>query len=130
MKRSGLKIDKDLEIAVNEILRSKARSRIYIFLLMKKGAKTEEIIKGTKLHPSTVRETLSQMYEQRLIHREKIKNDNIGKNPYIYYPKPPIVLLKQYANEVEERLNKLANFASYKKRKYKAIEINILEGAK
>jgi hypothetical protein len=57
---TGSNRDKSIEKAVNDILRSRARSRIYIFLLRKNGAKSEEIIKGTKLHPSTVRETLSK----------------------------------------------------------------------
>ena len=57
--------DKNIEKTVNEILKSRSRSRIYVYLLRQNGAKTEEIIKGTKLHPSTVRETLSKMYSQQ-----------------------------------------------------------------
>ena len=86
--------DKNIEKTVNEILKSRSRSRIYVYLLRKNGAKTDQIIKGTQLHPSTVRETLSKMYEQKLIIRKKLKNDNIGKNPFIYYPISPIKLLK------------------------------------
>ena len=82
--------DKSIERAVNDILKSRARSRIYIFLLRKNGARTEEIIKGTRLHPSTVRETLSKMHENSQIYRKKIKNDSIGKNPYVFYPISPI----------------------------------------
>ena len=59
--------DKSIEKAVREILKSKAKSCIYIYLLRKNGAKTGQIIKGTKLHPSTVRETLSNMYDLRII---------------------------------------------------------------
>ena len=107
--------NKNIEKTVHEILKSRARSRIYVYLLRKNGAKTEEIIKGTKLHPSTVRETLSKMYLQELIFRRKMKNDTIGKNPYVYYPIPPIELLKRYANEIEDRLNKLASLTSREK---------------
>jgi predicted transcriptional regulator len=113
---------------VRDILKSKAKSCIYIYLLRKNGAKTEQIIKGTKLHPSTVRETLSNMYNQNLIFRKKINNDNIGKNPYSYYPIPPIELLKRYATEIEDRLNKLAKLASRKNTKnYKPVKIRIYE---
>ena len=120
--------DKNIEKTVHEILKSRARSRIYVYLLRKNGARTEEIIKGTKLHPSTVRETLSKMYEQELIFRRKIKNDNIGKNPYIFYPIPPIELLKRYANEIEDRLNKLATLTSREKdRNFKPVKIKIHE---
>ena len=122
--------DKNIEKAVRDILKSRARSRIYVYLLRKNGAKTEQIINGTKLHPSTVRETLSKMYDQQLIFRRKMKNDSIGKNPYIYYPIPPIELLKRYASEIEDRLNKLASLASRKKVKnYKPVKIKIHEKA-
>ena len=122
--------DKNIEKAVHEILKSRARTRIYVYLLKKNGAKTEQIIKGTKLHPSTVRETLSKMYDQELIFRRKIQNDSIGKNPYVYYPIPPIELLKRYANEMEDRLNNLARLTSKDKaRSFKPVRIKIHERA-
>lgn len=127
MQESTIKVDKNIEKAVREILKSRARSRIYIFLLRKNGAKTEQIIKGTKLHPSTVRETLSKMYDQKLIYRKKIKNDSIGKNPYIYYSIPPLKLLQRYANEIEEKLNKIANLTYSKKTSYRPFRIKIKE---
>jgi predicted DNA-binding transcriptional regulator len=120
--------DKNIEKTVREILKSRARSRIYTFLLKKNGSRTDEIIKGTKLHPSTVRETLSKMYIQDIIFRRKMKNDAIGKNPYLYYPIPPIELLKRYANDIEERLNKLANLTiKNKAENFKPVKIKIVE---
>ena len=129
MKKTGNNGNKSIEKAVNNILKSKARSSIYIYLLKKNGARAEQIIKGTKLHPSTVRETLSQMYDQKLIYRKKIKNDSIGKNPYMYYPLSPIEFLKRYANEIEDGLNKIASlaFINEKTRDYKPVKINIYE---
>lgn len=129
MSRSKSNGNKKIEKTVNEILKSRARSRIYIYLLKKNGAKTNQIIKGTKLHPSTVRETLSQMYNQKLIFRKKIKNDSIGKNPYMYYPISPIELLKRYTNEIEDRLNQLANLAFDNKstKNHKTVKIKIYE---
>jgi len=129
MHNSGICKDKNIEKTVHDILKTKAKSLVYIYLLRKNGSKTEQIIKGTKLHPSTVRETLSAMYNQKIIFREKIKNDNIGKNPYIYYPISPIELLKKHANEIEEGLNKLANlaFSKDKKNNYRPVKINIKE---
>jgi predicted transcriptional regulator len=112
MIRSRSIRDKNIETIVNDLLKSRARSKIYIFLLKKNGAKTEDIIKGTKLHPSTIRETLLKMYEQKQIFRKKEKNDSIGKNPYIYYPIPPIQLLKIHAKDIEEKLNRIANLGS------------------
>jgi len=87
-------------------------------------------IKGTHLHPSTVRETLSKMHEQKLIYRKKIKNDNIGKNPYIYYAISPVILLKRYSSEMEDRLNKLANltFSKEEMKDYRPVRIKIVDG--
>ena len=129
MQRVGISKDKNIEKTVYDILKTTAKSRIYVYLIRKNGAKTEQIIKGTKLHPSTVRETLSSMYYQKLIFRKKIKNDSIGKNPYVYYPISPIKLLKKHANEIEERLNKLANFALSidKTKNYRPVKIKIRE---
>jgi len=120
--------DKNIEKAVRDLLKSRAKSRIYVYLLSKNGARTEQIIKGTRLHPSTVRETLSKMYDQKLILRKKIKNDSIGKNPFIYNPIPPIELLKRYASEIEDRLNKLATLTSRDRiRNYRPFRIRIHE---
>lgn len=129
MQKTGVKKDRSIEKAVREILKSRARSRIYIYLLRKNGAKSERIIKGTRLHPSTVRETLSKMYEQRLIYRKKIKNDSIGKNPFIYYAISPVKLLKRYASEIEDRLNKIASLAvsTDKSMDTRRVKIKIIE---
>ena len=131
MRRTGKLRDKNLEQIVHDILKSRARSRIYVYLLRKNGAKTEQIIKGTKLHPSTVRETLSKMYEQKLIIRKKLKNDSIGKNPFIYYPISPIKLLKSHTNEMEDKLNRLAKLTLTKEeaKNYRPIRIKFYEGA-
>jgi predicted transcriptional regulator len=102
-------------------------SRIYIFLLRKKGAVSEEIIQGTKLHPSTVRELLSKMHDQKIISRQKLKNESIGKNPYVYKAASPLKLLQKYAKDMEDRLNKLANLADKKEGISKYVRIKIYE---
>ena len=129
MKKSGKKISKNIERSVRDILKSRARSRIYIFLLRKNGAKTDDIIKGTKLHPSTVRETLSKMFEQNQIYRRKKVNEKIGKNPYVYYPVPPIELLKRYTKEIEDKLTKIANLGFSENDNKKSVKIKIVEKA-
>ena len=131
MRRTGKLRDKNLEQTINDILKSKSSSRIYLYLLKKNGAKTDQIIKGTQLHPSTVRETLSKMYEQKLIIRKKLKNDSIGKNPFIYYPISPIKLLKRHTNEMEDKLNRLAKLTLTKEeaKNYRPIRIKFYEGA-
>jgi predicted transcriptional regulator len=127
MSKPMIRVDKNSERAVHELLRSRAESKIYIYLLRKNGARTEEIIKGTKLHPSTVRELLSKMHSQRLIYREKQKNDSIGKNPYLYRAVPPVQLLQKKAKEIEDRLNRIANLSNKKDRKTEYVKIKILK---
>jgi predicted transcriptional regulator len=125
MTRPMRRIDKNSETAVHELLKSRAESRIYIYLLRKNGARSEEIIKGTKLHPSTVRELLSKMHGQHLIYREKLKNDSIGKNPYFYRAVSPVKLIQKKTKELEDRLNKIANLTVKKDGDTKYVRIKI-----
>lgn len=129
MGKDGVLKNKRLESAIQDVLKSHAQSRIYLYLLRKKGAKTEDVIKGTRLHPSTVRETLSKMYSQHLIFRKKLKNYAIGKNPYIYYALPPLELIKRYAIDLESKLNRIASITNDKdstNSSYKPVKINIV----
>jgi len=109
MRRTRSPINKHIETAVNELLDSRAESRIYVYLLRKNGARSDDIIRGTKLHPSTVRELLSKMYANKIIYREKIKTDTIGKNPYLYSAISPGILLQRRVKIIETRLNTIAN---------------------
>ena len=131
MTSTGVLGNKSLEQAVQEILKSRATSRIYLYLLRKNGAKADQIIKGAHLHPSTVRELLAKMYDQKLIYRKKIKTDNIGKNPYIYYSISPLLLIKRYSKEIEDRLNKIARLANSteKDENFNPVKIKISEEA-
>ena len=108
MNRTRSPIDKNIETAVHELLDSRAESRIYVYLLRKNGARSDDVINGTKLHPSTVRELLSKMYTQKVIYRQKIKTETIGKNPYLYGAVSPIILLQRRVKIIESRLNKIA----------------------
>ena len=129
MGKDRMHSTKSLESLIQDILKSRAQSRIYLFLLRKNGAKAQDIIKGTHLHPSTVRETLVKMYDKKLIFRKKQKNDNIGKNPYTYFPLPPVKLLKRYTAELELRLNYLATLSMTKNEKESTsvVQINIID---
>lgn len=129
MRKSANISTRGVEKTVTDILKSRVNSRIYIYLLKKGGAKADQVVKGTKLYPSTVREALADMYRKRLIYRKKLKSNSIGKNPYVYYPIPPIELLKRYSNEIEEKLNKLASLAVKKGciKDYKPFRIGIYE---
>lgn len=129
MGKDRMHSTKTLETIVQDFLKSQAQSRIYLFLLRKNSAKTQDIINGTKLHPSTVRETLAKMYVKKLIFRKKQENDNIGKNPYIYIPLPPVKLVKRYASDLEKKLNDLASLPmnTTNKKSVKIVKINIVD---
>jgi predicted DNA-binding transcriptional regulator len=125
MPRLRSPIDRNIETAVHELLDSRAESRIYIYLLRKNGARSEDIIRGTQLHPSTVRELLSKMYAQKIIYRQKIKTDTIGKNPFLYYAVSPIVLLQRRVRIIETRLNKIARLTGDTNSTTKYVQITI-----
>ena len=118
-------IDKNIETAVHELLDSRAEARIYVYILRKNGARSDEIIRGTKLHPSTVRELLSKMYTQKIICRQKIKTDTIGKNPYLYCAVSPFTLLQRRVRIIETRLNKIASLTGNTDRTTKYVQITI-----
>ncbi|HEC81867.1 MAG TPA: TrmB family transcriptional regulator [Thermoplasmatales archaeon] len=100
---------KAVENALKYMLNSDAESKIYLFLSNTNGARSDEIAKGTKLHPSTVRETLAKMHKKRLVYRKKIKNSLCGKKPYIYYAASPLKILQNYAKKMEKRFNRIAS---------------------
>ncbi len=125
MKRRWGREDQKIELILEDILRSRAKSRMYLYLLKNKGAETSDIINETKLHPSTVREILPQMYNEGIITREKTSRGGVGKNPYRYYPLNPIQLFKKYILEIEERLNNVIQFSSEDKTEA-GIEIKIV----
>lgn len=126
MNKPRSPIDKNIETAVHEILDSRAEARIYVYLLRKDRARSEEIIRGTRLHPSTVRELLSKMYDNKIIFREKIKTEGIGKNPYSYGAISPMVLLQRRVKIIESRLNRIASLSG-KTRSSKYVHI-MLDG--
>jgi predicted DNA-binding transcriptional regulator len=124
MKKTRSPIDKNIETAVHELLDSRAESRIYVYLLRKNWARSEDIIRGTKLHPSTVRELLSKMYGNKIIVREKLKTEGIGKNPYLYGAVSPLLLLQRRVKVIESRLNTIAKLSG-SSNGYKYVQITL-----
>jgi predicted transcriptional regulator len=127
MGARSLRIDKSTERAVHDLFQSKAESKIYLYILRRNGARSIDITRGTQLHPSTVRELLVRMHTQRLIYREKLKNDHIGKNPYIYRAAAPLTLLKRYAKDLETKLNKIAHLTTKHSESTTSVHIEIEE---
>ena len=65
------------------------------------------------------------MHGQKLIYREKLKNDSIGKNPYFYRAVSPVKLLQKKTKELENRFNKIANLTNKKDGEAKYVRIKI-----
>ena len=128
MSRPKTPGDKHIETAVHELLDSRAESRIYVYLLRTNGARSDDIIRGTKLHPSTVRELLSTMYTRKIIFRKKIRTDTIGKNPYLYQAVSPLILLQRRVKIIEMRLNKIARLTGMPRETTKFVQITIEPG--
>lgn len=128
MRRPKAPVDKHIETAVHELLDSRAESRIYVYLLRNQGARSDNIIRGTKLHPSTVRELLSKMYTNKIILRKKIRTETIGKNPYTYQAISPLVLLQRRVKIIEMRLNKIARLTSVPHETPNFVQITIEHG--
>jgi predicted transcriptional regulator len=125
MRNMRAPIDRKIEAAVHEVLDSRAESRIYIYLLRTNGARSDDIIRGTRLHPSTVRELLSKMHAQRIIIRKKIKTETIGKNPYLYQAISPLILLQRRMKIIEARLNKIVQLGNTSSDAARFVQITI-----
>ena len=94
-----------IEEIMGALFKSEAKARIYIFLVVRGGALAGEIEKGTCLHPSTVREALSEMVRDSYLSRAKTKKGaGAGRTPYSYCAVPIRSILKGYAEALESHL--------------------------
>lgn len=105
-KTRGQRLYQRIDNLIEKIFQSKAKSRVYLFLLLNDGATSEEIVKGTQLHPSTVRDILSKLSDQKIITHEKLKTKKIGKNPYLYHAIPVEELLQKHIQELRREVSK------------------------
>jgi hypothetical protein len=64
------------------------------------------------------------MYNNKIIYRQKIKTETIGKNPYLYGAISPVILLQRRVKVIETRLNKIANLTG-KTNGTKCVQITI-----
>jgi hypothetical protein len=64
------------------------------------------------------------MYDDKIIYREKIKTETIGKNPYVCRAISPVILLQRRVKIIETRLNMIANLTD-KTNGYKRVQITI-----
>lgn len=113
IKKSVDSIDKNLIELLSGFLDTETRSKVYLCLRKRGEATSEEIAEDTGLYPSTVRECLSDLYQEGVVERRKKQTQGAGNNPYVYTAVPPSELAKRFSERVEERLNRLFNLDSY-----------------
>jgi predicted transcriptional regulator len=95
------------------ILETETRARIYIHLRQHPDSTSDEIADGTGLYPSTVREALAALHEDRTVERSKRENDGAGNNPYEYSAIPPSDLIGGVVDDVQGYMNAVFNLDQY-----------------
>ena len=83
------------------------KAKIYIYLRKAGKSTAEDIVKGTGLYITSVREALSEMHESGVVRREKIEKTGAGKPPYVYEAIPPRELIEKMSDEIQEKLSRI-----------------------
>jgi len=95
------------------LLDTETRARIYIYLRKYPGSTSDEVAEGTGLYPSTVRESLAELFDEGIVGREKRQNEGAGNNPYEYTAIAPSELVREIVAQVQDELNTVFNLDCY-----------------
>jgi predicted transcriptional regulator len=106
-------VDSTLVDLLSSFLDTETRAKVYLYLRKRGEATSEEIAEDTGLYPSTVRESLSDMYQEGIVERRKKQTQGAGNNPYVYQAVQPSELARRFSERVEDRLNQLFNLDDY-----------------
>jgi predicted transcriptional regulator len=109
MSKTIESVEKTLIANVSSLLSSEVRAKIYIFLRMNPQSTVEEIAKGTGVYPSTIRESIFEMYNEEYVLRKKMDREGLGKKPYLYSAIAPAELVQLISESITEKLNDLAS---------------------
>lgn len=91
---------------------SEAKARIYLYLTFHGESFAADIARGTNLHPSTIREALSEMTGDGQLFKEAVDKDGkAGRTPSKYSPAPMREILHKYMGRLENGLKELAKVA-------------------
>ncbi len=91
------------------LLDTETRARIFIYLRKYPGSTSDEVAEGTGLYPSTVRESLAELFDEGVVGREKRQNEGAGNNPYEYTAIAPSELVREIVSQVQDELNTVFN---------------------
>jgi len=98
-------VDDSLVDLLAWVLDTETRARIYIYLREQPRSTSDEIAAGTGLYPSTVREALAELTDERKVTRTKRESGGAGNNPYEYEAIAPSELVRGAVGQVQEELN-------------------------
>ena len=107
--RAVSEFDEGLVDLLSWLLDTETRARIYVYLRQQPGSTSEEVADGTGLYPSTVREALAELHDERTVTRQKREHDGAGNNPYEYTAIAPSDLVRSVAEQVQSELNAVFN---------------------
>jgi predicted transcriptional regulator len=113
MDRAAEEFDEGVVGLLAWLLDTETRARIYVELRKSPGSTSEEIAGGTGLYPSTVRESLAELHEEGVLHREKRESDGAGNNPYEYTAIPPSDLVADLVEQIQDELNTIVNLDQF-----------------
>jgi len=107
--RAVEQFDEGIVDLLSWLLDTETRARIYVHLRQHPNSTSDEIAEGTGLYPSTVREALAGLHDERTVIRGKRQNDGAGNNPYEYSAIPPSDLVGDVVDDVQSQLNTVFN---------------------
>lgn len=91
------------------LLDTETRARIYVALRHQPDSTSDELAERTGLYPSTVREALSDLYQEGTVRRQKRESAGAGNNPYEYEAVESPTLVEAIVEEMEAELNAVFN---------------------
>ncbi|MFC7020718.1 MULTISPECIES: winged helix-turn-helix domain-containing protein [Haloarcula] len=111
--RAVEQFDEGIVDLLSWVLDTETRARIYVHLRQHPQSTSEEVADGTGLYPSTVREALAELHEEKKVTRTKRESDGAGNNPYEYSAIAPSELVDAIVGDVQTELNTVFNLDDY-----------------
>ncbi|XVH31445.1 winged helix-turn-helix transcriptional regulator [Haloferacaceae archaeon DSL9] len=120
LQKTRARLEEEADRAVSEfdegivdllawLLDTETRARIYVYLRQHPRSTSEEVADGTGLYPSTVREALAELHDERKVTRDKRESAGAGNNPYEYEAIAPSELVRGVVGQVQKELNAVVN---------------------
>ncbi|ABR54333.1 transcriptional regulator, TrmB [Methanococcus vannielii SB] len=100
-------VDRKLIENLANLMSSEVRAKIYIYLRKYDKSTVDDIADGTGIYPSTVRESILEMYNTGYVSREKMDKEGLGKKPYLYTAAAPSEIVRKISKSIQEKLNDL-----------------------